>query len=376
MAKWQPLLVLIFMLSLINSAKSAEVMEEDLLLGASVNGGAVAEDQAEGESKNSTAAAVISFITKPLSLFLSAEDEVESDNGTKETYLERATRLAEAGDLENQMNLAYMYLYGTNGVKEDYDLAFKYYAMAAEQNDPIALNNLGSLYFSGIGTKVSHKRALALFEKSAELGNDNAAVNLAFIYLTGNTKDMARNQKAMKLFQQASKAGNKIAHFMLGYAYYRGFVVEKNYSEALKLIKVAAGEDSQLDEAQLVLAEMYINGYGTVQNYQKAVASVKAAMRQGNIEALMILGKIYAQGEISAPNRLMAHALYNIAASQNVPGAEQKRDKLAENMKLQELMQAQEMAQQYKADPSELTSYVRQTFGTEIRHYIDNNMVK
>ena len=72
----------------------------------------------------------------------------------------------------------------------------------------------------------------------------------------------------------------------------------------------------------------------------------------------------------------MAHALYNIAASQNIPQAEEKRDEIGKKMQLQELVQAQEMAQQYQAAPSELTTYVRQTFGTSIRHYIDNNMVK
>ena len=73
------------------------------------------------------------------------------------------------------MNLAYMYLYGTNGVQKDYSKAFEYYQMAAEQNNPIALNNLGSLYFNGIGTNPDVQKAVALFTKAAELGNDNAA---------------------------------------------------------------------------------------------------------------------------------------------------------------------------------------------------------
>ena len=50
------------------------------------------------------------------------------------------TRFAEEGDVEAQMNLGYMYLYGNNGVEQDFDKAFKYYDMAAAQNNPIALN--------------------------------------------------------------------------------------------------------------------------------------------------------------------------------------------------------------------------------------------
>ena len=361
----------------VSVVSAAEVMEEDMLLGSSLGG--EVNETASSEDKpveNDKIASFVSVITKPLSLFFSADDEVETEEGTKETFLERSTRLAEEGSLEDQMNLAYMYLYGTNGVKADYDLAFKYYSMAAAQNDAIAMNNLGSLYFSGIGTKKSPKKALALFEKAAELGNDDAAVNLAFIYLTGGTKDMARNHKAMKLFQKAATKGNKIARFMLGYAYYRGFVVPQDYAEAFKLVRSVAVDDAKLDEAQVVLADMYISGYGTVQNYQKAISALKGAVAQGNTEAFMILAKVYTDARISMPNKLMAHALYNIAASQNIPQAEEKRDEIGKKMQLQELVQAQEMAQQYQAAPSELTTYVRQTFGTSIRHYIDNNMVK
>ena len=52
-----------------------------------------------------------------------------------------------------------MYLYGEDGVPVDYKKAFTYYNMAAAQNDPIAVNNLGSLYFSGIGTEKNFTKA-------------------------------------------------------------------------------------------------------------------------------------------------------------------------------------------------------------------------
>ncbi len=59
--------------------------------------------------------------------------------------------------------------------------------MAAAQGDNIAINNLGSLYFSGIGTEKNFTKAAQLFEQAAQLGNTEAAVNLAFIYLTKNS---------------------------------------------------------------------------------------------------------------------------------------------------------------------------------------------
>ena len=315
----------------------------------------------------------LSFITKPISLLFSADDKVETADGKEETYLEKSTRQANEGNLDDQMNLAYMYLYGSNGVKQDFAQAFKYYEMAANQNNPIALNNLGSLYFNGIGTDVNVPKSLEYFSKAAELGNDNAATNLAFIYLKGGAKDPARNKKAMDLFKKASASGNNIAKFMLGYAYYIGFVYPQNYDKAFKLIQSAAKKNGQLDEAQIVLAEMYINGHGTVQNYIQGINAYRAAVNQGNSEAYMKLADIYVKGQITPPNLIMAHSLYNVASVQEEPGAAKKRDMIGKNLKFEQLLQAQTSAQNFKPTPSELTIYVRRTFGFNIRNYINMN---
>lgn len=318
---------------------------------------------------------LLSFITKPLSLFFSADDKIKTPDGKEETFLEKSTRQALEGKLEDQMNLAYMYLYGTNGVQQDFNKAFEFYQMAAKQNDPIALNNLGSLYFNGIGVEKDNRTALTLFQKAADLGNDNAATNLAFIYLKGGVKDPVRNKIAMDLFQKAAQSGNNIAKFMLGYAYYIGFVYQQNFEQAFKLIKSAANKDSYIDEAQIVLAEMYINGKGTVQNFTKGIAAYRAAVNQGNSEAYMKLAKIYQEGKITPQNLIMAHSLYNVASVLEETGATQKRDKIGEKLNLEELLKAQADAQSFQPHPSELTKYIRKTFGFDIRSYIDMNVI-
>lgn len=370
----------VFCLSLIclivRPADAEEVMSEDMLLGNSV--GSVATptvDTNEVQSDNELGSSWWNFIKKPLSLFSSsASDTILSEDGKEETFLEKSERQAKEGSLEDQMNLGYMYLYGSNGVQQDFDKAFEYYTMAAKQNDAIALNNLGSLYFSGIGTKQDTISALKLFTKAAELGNDNAAVNLAFIYLSGGTKDEERNDKAIKLFKQAAEKGNNIAKFMLGYAYYKGFILEPDNAKAYKLITSATTGDALFDEAQIVMGEMLIEGKGTVQNYQKGIAAIRSAVSQGNLDAIIVAAKIYSVKKYTQPNLLMAHALYNIAASQNIAGAAQMRDEIETKLPLEQLSQAQAEAQKYTPNPSELTSYIRQTFGHNIRSYIDNNM--
>ena len=132
-----------------------------------------------------------SFIKKP------AKEEIEIKEGTQqptetkvnETPLQKLLRLADEGNANAQLSLGYMYLYGTDGVNVDHAQAFKYYEIAAAQDNKIALNNLGSLYFNGIGTQTNYLKAAQLFARAAELGSDDAAVNLAFIYLSGSNQN-------------------------------------------------------------------------------------------------------------------------------------------------------------------------------------------
>jgi hypothetical protein len=360
-------------------AEDMDLLSDEMLLGSESESSTTdkkVEDADEKTSQDEEGGSFFGFIIKPISnLFGSGDKITEVAEGEKESPFERSVRQANEGSLEDQMSLGYMYLYGANGLDADMEKAFKYYEMAAKQNDPIAMNNLGSLYFSGIGTKKNYDKALSLFAKASELGNDNASLNLAFIYLTGAAKDPVRNKKAFDLFEKSQQAGNKIAEFMLGYAYYKGFVVDVNYAEAYKYIKEAANGKAQIDEAQLVLADLYTKGLGTVQNYASAVKAYRAAANQGNMEAILKLADVYAAGTITPQNLVLAHALYNIAAAQNITDAAQKRDELNEKMQLEELTNAQMTAQNFKSSPSELTKYIRQTYGYNIRNYIDNNMI-
>ncbi len=289
----------------------------------------------------------------------------------KESFVQRITRQAEEGDVNAQLTLGYMYLYGEEGVEIDYNKAFRYYSMAAAQNDSVAVNNLGSLYYSGIGTEKDYLKAATLFDRAAKLGNVEASVNLAFIYLSGSS--VGKNSRAaMELFKKAAEKGNPTAEFMLGYAYYRGFVYPQDYGKAVRLIRSAA--EAGYSDAQYMLAEMYLKGYGITQNYGNAVKFLRLAVEQGNVGAMTELGDILALGTAYPKDVYRAHVLFNLAAVRGAPKAAEKRDALAKTMKIEELLQAQAEAEKYTEKTSELTSYINQTFGQNIRGYIDENL--
>ena len=356
-------IVLVLFLSFILAFPSYGADESGLL--SLFEGTAAAEKQAEPQADEKDEG-IFSFLNfrKPKK----EEAKLNIADEKRLSPLEQAIKLADKGDVNAQLLLGYSYLYGENGAEVNYDKAFEYYAKAAMQNDSVGLNNLGSLYYSGIGIGRNSAKAAILFEKAADLGNAEAAVNLGFILISGNGAK-ANPDLAMDYFEQAAKAKNPTAEFMLGYAYYTGKLRPQDYNKAAPLIRDAAS--AGFDEAQYILALIYMNGLGFPQNYGNAVKNLKLAVSQGSVEAMMALGNILALGEQYIKDVYTAHIMFNLAAVRGIPGAADRRSVLEEKMKIDEILQAQGEAEKYNPKASELSSYIRQTFGTNVRYYID-----
>ena len=309
-----------------------------------------------------------------LNFFKKDDKELEKEaKKNQESILDMLTRKAAEGNVDAQLSLGYMYLYGdaSHDVKQDYKKSFDYYSMAAAQGDSIAINNLGSLYYSGIGVEKNMEKAAELFAVAADKGNEESALNLAFLYLSGNGVSND-NRKAMDYFVQSAQKGNLVAKFMLGYAYYRGFVVPQDFKRAFNLMKDAA--KAGYDDAQLFMGLMYLNGEGTNKNYGNAVKYLGNAFLQGNVNATAHLAKIYAEGKAYPKNIFQAYTMYNIAANSGVEEAAEQRDTLEKALKIEELLKAQSEAENFTPKPTEITTYIRKTFGRNIFSYISDQM--
>ena len=66
-----------------------------------------------------------------------------------------------------------------------------------------------------------------------------------------------------------------------------------------------------------------------------------------------------------------AHVLYNLSSVRGVPSAAQKRDGVEANMKIEEILMAQERAGKYKETISEMSNYIRKTYGKNITSYFN-----
>ncbi len=312
------------------------------------------------ESPAKEDSALFSFMGLKIPNFISSSSENENS-------LETLTQKAEDGDVSAQLKLGYTYLYGMEGLNADYAKAFHYYELAANQNDKIGINNLGTLYYNGIGTQRNPRKAALLFAKAAEAGNFDAATNLGFIYVSGS--GIEQNVEAgIANFEKAVTGGNVLAQFMTGCAYYYGKHRQLNFIKAAPLIKAAA--DQGFDEAQFLIATMYMNGQGYPQNYGNAIKYLKKAVEQGHLQAMMKLADIYSGSTKFPADIQQAHTLYNIAAVRGVRGAGELREKVEGKMKIAQIMNSQTEAENFKDKPSDLTIYVRKTFGTNICRYV------
>ena len=262
-----------------------------------------------------------SFWDKTLS-FISSESNSKPKNNIS---IDELKKRADDGDVDAQLEIGYKHLYGVDGVNIDYKQAFHYYELASRSNNPVALNNMGSLYFNGIGTDVDYDNAVHYFKEAAKYGSSDAALNLVVIILSSDRAFRSRDnwQTVYNLLKQA-KDTNIYAKYLLGYAHYVGFLVNKDYKKAFSYIKEVA--DKQYDEAQFVLSSLYIEGKGTTRNYNNAVKYLKQASNQGNKEAIITLADIYAEGNIFKQDIKQAHILYNIATVFGSEYAEKKRD--------------------------------------------------
>jgi len=122
----------------------------------------------------------------------------------------------------------------------DYKKCAEYYQkMVIERNDPIAANNLASLYLDGKGVEKNGIMAVELFKASILYGvNDQVAkqykgapeTSLGWIYLTGEYPGVNRDaKKALMWTLKATNYGHTNAYSNLALMYATGFGVETDY---------------------------------------------------------------------------------------------------------------------------------------------------
>ena len=234
-------------------------------------------------------------------------------------YLERSDKLAEewfslaakGGHKEAQYQMGE---YHVN--RKEYDLAFNYYSLSANQNHAAAQNMCGKFFAEGWGSiKKDSAKANEYFRMAAEQGNESGAWNLGLNYYSGFGIEKDYTKAFHYIFSAANK-GHKSACNKTGEMLEAGQGVSQNIREALQWYLKAASSPFLMPKAQLNLGKLYASeGFSDFQSaliwYKKAQSNNDADVK---IEASQLLGDLYYYGTHVEQNDTEAFNYYKLCA--------------------------------------------------------------
>lgn len=118
----------------------------------------------------------------------------------------------------------------------DYNMAYKYYLIAADKGHPKACYMIANLIYKGF-VKENVNIMWKYLNKGIKLGS-NAAINLkGLCYLNGvNPKNIINKNKAIEYFNESSKSGYAFAYNNLGYIYEK----DNDMNKAIEYYKISA----------------------------------------------------------------------------------------------------------------------------------------
>ena len=133
--------------------------------------------------------------------------------------------------------------------KGDYVRAYKEIRPLAEQGDPRAQYNLGTMYLNGQGVPQDDFEAVNWFRKAADQGFAQAQVSLGKMYIDGKGV-VQDNSEAVNWYHKAAEQGYADAQHRLGVSYAMGIGFPKDIVQAFMWFDLAAMQgdsDAQSD---------------------------------------------------------------------------------------------------------------------------------
>lgn len=229
------------------------------------------------------------------------------DNGE-----EMLSSLAQQGDAKAMVDLANIYFF-SEGAKQNYVKAVKWYRIAADQGRADAQCTLGFMYGNGKGVQKNVAEAIRWYRLAAGQGNAKACCNLGVMYFEGI--DVAQNYvEAANWYRLAAEKGNPTASCNLGVMYEKGVGLQQNHTEAVKWYRIASELGNA--NAQCSLGFMYEKGLGVLKSIDEAVKWYRRSAMQGNTTAACNLGVMYYNGQGVAQSYSEAVKWYRLAADQ------------------------------------------------------------
>ena len=183
-----------------------------------------------------------------------------------------------------EYKLAKQYLYGDEDadIPQDFEQAFDLFLLEAENDNPLALYDLGRMTADGLGCEADadaaygwHEKALAVFHAAEEVKPwKYTEYRIGKMYAAGLGTEQDYLQAADWLTLSANQK-YKHAQYSLGGLYYHGKGVEQDHITAFALYTKSA--DQRFPYASFELGKMLRDGIGCVKNQPDADFRFKEA---------------------------------------------------------------------------------------------------
>ncbi|EXX50158.1 uncharacterized protein OCT59_023665 [Rhizophagus irregularis] len=189
--------------------------------------------------------------------------------------------------LNNQQNSNYIdllgnFYYSGIGTNVNKQKAIELFQKAANLGNNIAQYDLGNCYLYGIGVNIDYNKAFELFKKSAEGEYPEGIAQLGNCYDNEIGTSIDR-EKAFELYRKAANLGSIPGIGNLAYCYQYGIGTDISEHKAFELYQKAA--NLGYDIAQCRLAYMFEIGDGIDKDMDKAYHWYKKSAEQGNRDA-------------------------------------------------------------------------------------------
>ena len=213
------------------------------------------------------------------------------------------------------------YFESTLGGAADFAAAALWYGKAALSDHPIALNNLGAMYYDGRGVLQSYAEAQRLYQRAAEGGDRVAQFNLAL--MLGQGRVGAVDLPGMNDWLRKSAAQNYArAQAQLARFHREGIGGPQDLREAVRYFRLAA--EQGLPNAQYWLGHMTTRGEGVRRDLEVGAQWIIKAAAAGVAPALFEAAKIYELGLGQISDHPRAVALYRQAGEAGIKAAAER----------------------------------------------------
>ena len=169
--------------------------------------------------------------------------------------LKTLKKAAEDGEPEAQAQLGTLYVSG-QGVPKDMGLALKWLKEAAGHGDLNSMFNLGIIHERGLDVDVDHEEAGLWYWQAAEGGDSGAKMKLGTMLIKGT--GFAPGSRLTDAITASAEGGTPYAQSFLAKLYLDGAGVDADNSMAEHWFRKAAGQGDE--SAAFNLGEMMIEG--------------------------------------------------------------------------------------------------------------------